>query len=413
MAIPGYQHTALDRFVKYVQVDTTADPNSSTFPSSEKQKDLSRLLVEELKNMGVEDAAMDEYGYVYATIPATTDKEVPVIFFCAHVDTAPDCSGTNVKPIVHRNYQGQELVLPDDPSVVIRPSEHPELLNQIGNDIVTASGLTLLGADDKAGVAAIMDAVNYLIQHPELPHGKVKVLFTPDEEVGHGVDHVDLARLGADFGYTLDGGTVGSLEDETFSADAAVVTITGVATHPGYAKDKMEHALKIAAGIIARIPKNQTPETTEGKQGFLHPVALNGGLESATIQFIVRSFDEAGLKALEATLEQMVADTLKEFPNSTARVEFKEQYRNMKVVLDQHPHVVQYAVDAIQRTGLTPKLGSIRGGTDGSRLSLMGLPCPNLFAGEHGIHSKQEWVSAQDMNFAAATIVHLVARAAE
>jgi tripeptide aminopeptidase len=413
MAIPGYQHTALERFVKYVQVDTTADPNSTTFPSTEKQKDLSRILVEELLAMGVQDAAMDEYGYVYATVPATIDKDLPVIFFCSHVDTAPDCSGTDVRPIIHRNYQGQEIVLPDDPSVVIRPSEHPELLNQVGNDIVTASGLTLLGADDKAGVAAIMDAVNYLMQHPEIPHGKVKVLFTPDEEVGHGVDHIDLARLGADFGYTLDGGTVGSLEDETFSADAAVVTISGVATHPGYAKDKMEHALKIAAGIIARIPKDQTPETTEGKQGFLHPVALNGGLESATLQFIVRSFDDQGLKALEATLEQMVADTLKAFPNSSAKVEFKEQYRNMKVVLDQHPHVVQYAMDAIQRTGLTPRLGSIRGGTDGSRLSLMGLPCPNLFAGEHGIHSKQEWVSAQDMNYAAATIVHLVIRAAE
>jgi tripeptide aminopeptidase len=402
-------HTVEARFLRYVQIDTQSDPTSTTFPSTDKQKNMLRLLVDELLEMGISDAAMDENGYVYATIPATTDKKnVPTICFCAHVDTAPDCSGTNVKPIVHRNYSGADMVLPDDNSVIISPKNHPELLNNLGNDIITASGLTLLGSDDKSGVAEIMDAAHHLINNPHLKHGKIRLLFTPDEEIGQGVDKVDMQRLGADYGYTLDGGTIGDIENETFSADGAIVAIKGVATHPGYAKGKMEHAIKIAADIVAALPKDHlSPETTDKKQGFLHPVSIEGHLESATIGFIIRDFTTAKLNEHADTLRNIVNSVLKNYPNSTATVTIKEQYRNMLEVLNTCPFVTEYAMEATRRTGLTPSLNSIRGGTDGSRLSFMGLPCPNIFAGEHGIHSKQEWCSVQDMQKAVQTIVHL------
>ncbi len=402
-------HTVAERFLRYVQIDTQSDPTSTTYPSTEKQKNLLRILVEELHEMGITDAEMDDFGYVYATIPATTEKEnVPVICFCAHVDTAPDCSGTNVKPIVHRNYQGQDIVLPDDNTVVISPKKHAELLNNIGNDIITASGLTLLGSDDKSGVAEIMDAAHFLINNPQIKHGKIRLLFTPDEEVGAGVDNLDMKRLGASFGYTLDGGTIGDIENETFSADGAVVAIEGVSAHPGYAKGKMENAIKIAAEIVAALPKSHlTPETTEGKEGFLHPTGISGHLESAKINFIIRDHITAKLAEHTAVLQKTVDEVLKNYPNSTATITTHEQYRNMGEILKDCPYVYEYAVEATRRTGITPKLGSIRGGTDGSRLSFMGLPCPNIFAGEHGIHSKQEWVSIQDMEKAVTTIVHL------
>ena len=403
------QHTVLDRFLRYVQIDTQSDASSPSCPSTEKQKDLSRLLVEELLSMGIEDAQLDEHGYIYATIPANTEKEVPVICFCSHVDTAPDCSGENVKPIVHKNYQGTDLILPDDTSQVIRTAEHPELKNQSGNDIVTASGTTLLGADDKAGIAEIMDAAHFLISHPEVKHGKIRILFTPDEEIGRGVDKADMEKLGADFGYTMDGETVGSIEDETFSADAAVIEIQGVAVHPGFAKGKMEHAIKIASDIVARLPKHHlSPETTEGRQGFVHPTKIEGVLENAKISFIVRDFTEEKLKEHEALLEKIMNEVLLHYPNSTAKMTVTEQYRNMKVILDKHPEVAQYAVEAIERAGLKTRKSSIRGGTDGSRLSFMGLPCPNIFAGGHAFHSRQEWVAVQDMEKAVETIVHLV-----
>lgn len=402
------QHTVLDRFLRYVQIDTQSDASSPTCPSTEKQKDLSRLLVEELKAMGVEDAHLDEKGYVYATIPSNTEKEVPVICFCSHVDTAPDCSGKDVKPIVHKNYQGQDITLPDDTSEVISPNDHPELKNQIGNDIVTASGTTLLGADDKAGVAEIMDAAHHLMSNPDIKHGKIRILFTPDEEIGRGVNEVDMEKLGADFGYTMDGETVGSMEDETFSADGATIEIQGVAVHPGYAKGKMEHAIKIAAEIVARLPKyHLTPETTSGRQGFIHPTGIEGVLEKAKISFIVRDFTEEKLHAHEALLEKIMNEVMMHYPHSSAKLTVKEQYRNMKVVLDKHPEVAQNAYEAIERTGLKPKKSSIRGGTDGSRLSFMGLPCPNIFAGGHSFHSRQEWVAVQDMEKAVETIVHL------
>ncbi|GAB4249748.1 MAG: peptidase T [Saprospiraceae bacterium] len=403
-----YKHTFLDRFLRYVQIDTQSDPNSSTIPSTEKQKDLGKLLVEELQEMGISDAHMDEYGYVYATIPSNTDKEVPVICFCSHMDTSPDSSGTGVKPIIHRNYDGSDLVLPDDPNVVIRLSEHPDLAEQIGNDIITASGTTLLGADNKAGLAEIMDAANYFMTHPEVKHGAIRILFTPDEEIGRGVDKVDMEKLGADFGYTVDGEKAGSLEDETFSADAAIIEIQGISAHPGFAKGKLVSALKIASEIVAKLPKDTlSPETTEGREGFVHPVSMEGTVENAKIVFIVRDFTDEKLQDHEAVLQKIMDEVLENYPGASGKLTITEQYRNMKKVLDNHPQVVEYAVEAIKRAGLNPIRSSIRGGTDGSRLSFMGLPCPNIFAGEHAFHSKQEWVSVQDMEKATLTIIHL------
>ena len=395
--------------MRYVQVDTQSDPQSSTFPSTSRQKDLSQMLAAELKDIGVEDAHMDEYGYVYATIPATSEKNVPVICFCSHVDTAPDCSGTNVKPIVHHNYNGQDLVLPDDPAQVIRLEEHPYLETQRGNDLITASGRTLLGSDDKAGVAEIMDLANYLVRHPEVKHGVIKILFTPDEEVGRGTAKVDLKKLGAKFGYTLDGGELGSVEDETFSADGVKVIIHGVIAHPGYAKEKLINALKIGGHILGALPKDRlAPEATEGRRGFIHPVNIEGVAERCTIEFIIRDFETPGLKKKEDFLRTLVEETVRVYPKASFEYIVTEQYRNMKEVLDLHPEIVAYAKEAITRAGLTVKTESIRGGTDGSRLSFMGLPCPNLFTGMQSIHSKLEHVSIQDMNKAVETMVHLV-----
>ncbi|OKO72934.1 peptidase T [Bradyrhizobium sp. AS23.2] len=403
-----FSHTVTERFLRYVTIDTQSDPESPASPSTEKQKDLGRVLVTELKAMGVADAHLDDYGYVYATIPANTDKKVPVICFCSHMDTSPDVTGKDVKPQVVKNYRGGDITLPGDHSQVIRFAEHPALKNQIGNDIVTTDGTTLLGADNKAGVAEIMDAAHFFINNPDVKHGTIKILFTPDEEIGRGVDNVDLKKLGADFGYTMDGESAGSVEDETFSADGATITINGVSVHPGYAKGKMEHAIKIAAAIVERLPKEGcSPETTSGKQGFLHPIGIDGALEQATLSFIVRDFTEEGLKEKEALLEGVVKDVMKDYPRSTYKFEVKEQYRNMKQVIDRHPHILEYAIEAIRRAGLRPMRTAIRGGTDGSRLSFMGLPCPNIFAGEHAFHSRLEWVSRQDMEKAAQTIVHL------
>ena len=404
----AFNHTVAERFLRYVVIDTQSDASSPTCPSSEKQKDLGRLLASELKVMGLADAHLDEHGYVYATIPANTDKKVPVICFCSHMDTSPDCTGRNVKPQIVKSYRGGDIALPADPAQVIRVAEHPELENQIGNDIITTDGTTLLGADNKAGIAEIMDAAYFLINNPNVKHGAIKILFTPDEEIGRGVDKVDLKKLGADFAYTIDGETAGHVEDETFSADGATITIEGVSTHPGFAKGKMEHAIKIAAAIVDRLPKDTcSPETTEDKEGFLHPIGITGTLEKATIGFIVRDFTDEGLTEKEALLERIVKEVIKDYPRSTYRMDVKAQYRNMKQVIDRHPETVDYAIEAIRRAGLTPVRSSIRGGTDGSRLSFMGLPCPNIFAGEHAFHSRLEWVSRQDMEKAAETIVHL------
>jgi tripeptide aminopeptidase len=403
-----FTHTVTERLLRYAVIDTQSDPASPTCPSTEKQKDLGTLLVKELLEMGINDAHLDENGYVYATIPATTDKRVPVICFCSHMDTSPDCTGKDVKPQIVKDYRGGDIVLRADPTQIIRVADNPALADQIGNDIVTTDGTTLLGADNKAGLAEIMDAAHFLVNHPHVKHGAIKLLFTPDEEIGRGVDKVDLKKLGADFAYTVDGESAGNIEDETFSADGVTIAIQGVSTHPGFAKGKMEHAIKIAARIVERLPKDScSPETTEGKQGFLHPIGMSGALEKATLNFIVRDFTDEGLKEKEDLLEAIVKDVMKDFPHSSYRMEVRQQYRNMKQVIDLHPEIIDNAIEAIRRAGLTPKKTSIRGGTDGSRLSFMGLPCPNIFAGEHAFHSRTEWVSVQDMEKAVRTIVHL------
>lgn len=408
MALDNYQHTTAERFMRYVQIDTQSDANSPTQPSTEKQKDLSRLLVEELKAIGINDAELDEHGYVYATIPATTDKDVPVICYCAHVDTAPDCSGKGVKPILHKAWDGSDIVLPDDNSVIVSKKDHPYLEQRVGDDIITASGTTLLGADDKAGVAIIMDLAKYLADHPEIKHGKIRILFTPDEEIGRGVNKVDMKRLGAQFGYTLDGGERGHLEGESFSADAAMVTFHGVSAHPGYAKGKMVNAIKVAGAFVDKLPKKEwNPETTEGMQGFVHPVSIEGQLEKATVQFIVRDFDTKKLAEHENKLKEIALETLNDFPGASMDFMTKEQYRNMREMLDQYPFVMNNAEEAYKRAGIKAERLSIRGGTDGSRLSFMGMPCPNIFTGEMAIHSKQEYVSVQDMNKAVEVLVHL------
>jgi tripeptide aminopeptidase len=405
---PRFTHTVTERFLRYVVIDTQSNPASSTCPSTEKQKDLGRLLASELQAMGLSDAHLDEHGYVYATIPANSDKQVPVICFCSHMDTSPDCTGTNVKPQLVRNYRGGDIVLPADPTQIIRPADHPALADQLGNDIITTDGTTLLGADNKAGIAEIMDAAQFLMQNPQIRHGAIRILFTPDEEIGRGVDKVDLKKLGADVAYTIDGETVGNLEDETFSADGVTITVEGVSTHPGFAKGKMEHAIKIAAAIVDRLPRDTcSPETTEGREGFLHPISISGTLEASTLGLIVRDFTDTGLREKELLLESIVREVMQDYPHSTYRLDIKRQYRNMKQVIDAHPEIVDNAIEAIRRAGVTPVRTSIRGGTDGSRLSFMGLPCPNIFAGEHAFHSRLEWVSVQDMEKAVQTIVHL------
>ncbi len=404
-----YQYTVVDRFLRYVQIDTQSDPQSRTNPSTEKQKDLSRVLVAELRTMGIADAELDEWGYVYATIPANTDKtDVPTICFCSHVDTSPDVTGAGVKPIIHANYDGVDLVLPDDTGQVIRLADHPDLAHQVGNDIITASGTTLLGADNKAGVAEIMDAANYLLTHPDIKHGRIRLLFTPDEEVGRGTEKVDMTKLDAQYGYTIDGESLGTLEDETFSADAVSIQIYGVSTHPGFAKGKLENALKIAADLLASLPKDHlSPETTEERQGFIHPTHMAGNQDRATVEFIIRDFTEVGLQEKETYLQNQLNEVLKPYPNSSATLTVQQQYRNMKQVLDEYPAVVENALEALRRSGLLARQRSIRGGTDGSRLSFMGLPCPNIFAGEHAFHSRQEWVSVQDMQHAVDVIVNV------
>jgi tripeptide aminopeptidase len=403
----NYKFSVAERFMRYVQIDTQSDPFSDSFPSTEKQKNLSLLLVAELLSMGIQDAQMDEFGYVIATIPSTTQKTVPVICFCAHVDTAPDCSGKDVKPILHKNYNGLPIVLPDDHTQIITIENHPYLKEKIGDDIITASGSTLLGADDKAGVAVIMDMAAFLMSNPTIEHGAIKLLFTPDEEIGKGVDYLDVKKLGASFAYTLDGSELGSLEDENFSADGLTIHFYGVSAHPGYAKNKLVNAIKIASSFVDLLPTDLSPETTEGVEGFVHPVHVEGNVEKATVSFIIRDFTTTKLEDYTQLIDRLAAETVAKFPGSMYSIDVKEQYRNMKDILVNHPEVTQYAEEAIHRAGLTVRKMPVRGGTDGSRLSFMGLPCPNIFTGEMAFHSKQEYVSVQDMQKAVETIVHL------
>lgn len=399
----------LERFLRYVQIDTQSVEEAESYPSTARQFDLLRPLVDELKAIGLADAAIDEWGYVTATVPATTKKKnVPTIGFLAHVDTSPEMPGAGVKPVVHRDYQGQDLVLPDDETAVLRFADNPALAEQVGNDIVTASGTTLLGADNKAGVAEVVTAAEYLVKHPEIPHGPIRVGFTPDEEVGRGVEHFDVAKFGAKFAYTMDGETLGEVESESFSADSMIVTFQGFNTHPGYGKGRLVNSIKIAADFITRLPKGTlSPETTGGYEGYVHPYVLNASVERTSVKLLIRDFKTDGLKEKEGYLATLARATVADWPGSTVEMRIDESYRNMREVIEQHPEVVENAREAIRRAGLTVRERPIRGGTDGSRLSFMGLPTPNLFAGEHNFHSRLEWVSVQDMEKAVEVIVHL------
>jgi tripeptide aminopeptidase len=406
--ITAYNYTVTERFLRYVQIDTQSDPSAACFPSTAKQLKLAELLLQELQEMGLTDAYTDTNGYTYATIPSNISEEVPVICFCSHIDTAPDCSGTGVKPILHKGYTGAPIILPDDNSQVITTEAYPYLRKHIGKSIITASGKTLLGADDKSGVAIIMDMAHYLMTHPTIKHGDIKILFTPDEEVGRGTEKLDLTKVGAHFGFTLDGGEVGTFEDETFSADAATIVIDGVSAHPGYAKGKMINAIKIAAEIVAALPKDSwCPEATSGREGFVHPVDINGIQEKATLQFIVRDFDTATLAVHEKKLFDLAASIVSKYPGVTITCSVTEQYRNMKEIIDQHPHIAMLAKAAYEKAGLIMVKEPIRGGTDGSRLSFMGLPCPNIFTGMQAIHSKHEWVGVTDMEKSVEVLVNI------
>ena len=401
--------TVLERFLRYVTYDTQSDEASTTYPSTAKQLVLLRDLAAELQAIGLADAAVDQFGYVMATIPATTTKPgVPAIGFIAHVDTSPEMPGAGVKPIVHRGYDGRDLALPDDPAAVLRLADNPPLAEQIGHDIVTASGTTLLGADNKAGVAEIVTAAAYLVAHPEIPHGTIRIGFTPDEEIGRGTKHFDVARFGARYAYTMDGGRRGEIETESFSADAMTITFHGFNTHPGYAKGRMVNAIKVAAAFIDRLPHDAlSPETTAGHDGFVHPYVVQAGVERTSVRLLVRDFSTAGLAEKESMLERLARDAAAAVPGARIDVAIEESYRNMKEILDRHPAIAEHAREAIRRAGLEPRTRPIRGGTDGCRLSFMGLPTPNLFAGQHNFHSSLEWVSVQDMEKAVEVIVHL------
>ena len=401
-------HSALERFLRYVQIDTESDPAADTTPTTAKQFNLSRLLADELRAMGAEEVLCDEHAYVYATLPATVDHEVPVICFCSHVDTTPDVTGANVRPQVHEHAAGQTIVVDATRGLELSEELHPYLKQHRGHRVVTASGNSLLGADDKAGVAAIMDAAQYLLANPQIPHGKIRVLFTPDEEVGRGTAKVDMKLLGADFGYTLDGAEAGTFEGETFSADAASVVITGVSAHPGYAKGKMVNALRVMAYLVEQLPKDaHSPEVTSGREGFAHLVTAQGSAEEARLEFILRSFDTPKLDDMYALVEEACAKTRLAYPRAQIHVKRTEQYRNLGETLSDHPEVLNNVRTAIERVGLKPVQGVIRGGTDGSKLSFMGMPCPNLFTGMQMIHSRLEWVGERDLNLSAETIVEL------
>lgn len=404
----NYKFTCVDRFLKYVKYDTQSDEESISFPSTEKQKALAKNLAEELKKLGLKDAHMDEWGYVMATLPSNTNKKVDTIAFIAHIDTSPAVTGANVNPIIRKNYQGGDIKL-ENGGWVITVKDNPELKDMIGYDIITTDGNTLLGADNKAGVAEIVDAINYLITHPEIKHGDIKVCFTPDEEVGRGTEKIDLKKLGAKYAYTIDGSSLGELETETFSADAVVIKFIGKNIHPGYAKNIMINSIKVASYFISSLPKEAlSPETTDGREGYVHPTSFNGNEEFTTVKFIIRDFETAKLKEYEELLKKLAEEALTQYPGSKMEFQVIEQYRNMKEILDQHPHVTNYAIEAMERLGIKPILHPIRGGTDGSRLSFMGLPTPNIFAGEHSFHSQLEWVAVQDMQMAVKTIVEVI-----
>jgi tripeptide aminopeptidase len=406
----SYQFTCVDRFLRYVTFDTQSSESSDSFPSTLKQKILGEELVRELLAMGVPDACMDAHGYVTGTVPATTSKEtVPVIGFISHMDTSPDVSGENVSPVLHTAYDGMDLVLPADPGVVIRVADNPALASKRGETIITANGTTLLGADNKAGIAEIFDAAHFLLSHPEIPHGTMRICITPDEEVGQGTRHFDVPGFGATYAYTVDGEQLGSIENETFCADSLTCVFRGVSIHPGFAKDRLVNSIKVAMRFIEKLPVGTlSPETTSGREGYVHPHGITGGIEETTIRFLLRSFHVEELREQEALLRRLAAEAVAEFPRASVEITVEESYRNMVYVLEKHPVVIEAAKTAMERLGIKPEIGAIRGGTDGARLSYMGLPCPNIFAGEHSFHSKTEWISTADMKLAVQTIVAIL-----
>ncbi|HOT95806.1 MAG TPA: peptidase T [bacterium] len=400
------EESCAERFLRYTTFDTQSSEESTSYPSTEKQKLLGQQLVRELQEMGLADATIDAWGYVTATLPANVTYPVPAIGLIAHMDTSPEVSGAGVKAMIHHNYQGGDIPLPA--GVVIRAAETPELARQIGHDIITSDGSTLLGADNKAGIAEIFSAVDYLLRHPEVPHGTLRIAVTPDEEVGRGTEHFDVAAFGADFAYTIDGETLGEVEDETFCADSVTITIAGVNLHPGYAKGKLINAIKIAARIIEQLPVEAlSPETTSGREGYLHPHHISGGVEEATIKFLIRDFTVEGLQRIEALLQRQAEKVMEDYPKARMTFKVDESYRNMKYQIEKAPHVVDYALEAVRRAGIPPLRSIIRGGTDGSRLSYQGLLTPNIFTGGHNFHSRQEWISIQDMEKAVQVIVNL------
>jgi tripeptide aminopeptidase len=409
MSEPKYRNSAVERFLEYVKIDTQSLEDSESYPSTPGQLDLLGLLADQLTEIGLKDVSMDEHGYVFGTIPATTrKKEVPTIGWIAHVDTSPEMPGADVKPILHENYDGSDLVLPDDRAVVIRLADNPALEAQMGNTIITASGLTLLGADNKAGVAEIVAAAEYLIEHSEIPHGEIRIGFTPDEEIGEGTKYFDVEKFGAVYAYTLDGESLGEIQDETFSADSLGIEFTGSNTHPGFAKGKMINAIKVAADFIGRLPKDRlSPETTELKEGFIHPYVLEAGVEKTRVKLLLRDFSDDGLNQLASEATSLARETVKDWPGVVVDFDRESSYRNMKQILDAHPLVIEAAVEAIKRADIEPILQPIRGGTDGARLCFMGLPTPNIFAGEHNFHSRSEWVSTYDMGKAVEVLIEL------
>jgi tripeptide aminopeptidase len=396
----------LERFLRYVRINTRSDEQSATTPSTPGQWDLLRLLTRELQELGLADVVLTEHGYVLALLPATAPKSTPVIAWFAHVDTATNLPGA-AKPIVHRAYDGRPIILPDDPAQKLTVETTPHLREAIGHDVITASGTTLLGSDDKSGVATVMAAVRHLLRHPEIPHGPIRICFNPDEEIARGMTKLDLAQLGAVCGYTLDGSTPGEIDFETFSADGAVLEIQGIASHPGTAKNVMVNAARLAGRFLAALPADQSPERTEGRAGFIHPVECTATAEQARVRLILRDFERDGLTAHRARLEQIVADLRAAEPKARFTLTFTEQYRNMRYWLENDMRPVEFAREAITRAGLTPRSSPIRGGTDGSNLTQRGLPTPNVFCGMHEIHSPREWVSLQDMAKAVETLVHL------
>lgn len=404
----SYKFTCVERFLEYVKIDTQSDEEAECFPSAAKELDLAKILVDELKHVGLSDVEMDANGYVYATLPSNTEKKVDTVGFIAHFDTSPAVSGKNVNPIIHKNYQGGDIILPNDKSQIITVADNPDLNDMIGFDIITTDGTTLLGADDKAGIAEIIDAMNYLITHPEIKHGEIRICFTPDEEVGRGTEKINTERFGAQYAYTVDGSVRGEIESETFSADGVSIKFFGKNIHPGYAKNKMINSLKIAAEFISSLPKDTlSPETTENREGYVHPTSVTGNEELTTVKFIIRDFIDSKLAEFETLLKDLAEKAVAKYPGAKMEFQIIEQYRNMKNVLDQHPKVTEYAVEAMKRLDIKPIMSAIRGGTDGARLSFMGIPTPNLFAGGHSFHSQLEWVAIQDMEMAVKTIVEI------